>query len=78
MNIEDKRKLRKVLKFEDLDYDDVFTPYDKDEMYFMKIHDTRRFDGGVVNAINLFTSDLATVSSDAPVKVLKAKLVIED
>lgn len=78
MKIEDKRKSIKVLKFEDLNYDDVFTPYEKDEMYFMKIHDTPRFDGSIINAINLFTSELVMVSIDAPVKVLKAKLVIED
>lgn len=78
MNIEDKRKTTKIKKFKDLDYDDVFTPYDCDEYFYMKIPDTFVFDGSERNAINLYNCELVFISIETLVKVVKAKLVIED
>lgn len=78
MEIEDLRNSTKILKFENLDYGDIFTQYDTDEIYYMKIYDTFVFDGSYVNAINLYNCELVIISIETLVKVVKAKLVIED
>ncbi len=78
MQIEDLRRSINDFKFEDLLIGDVFTSRHEDGVYYMKILSLTNFDGDHKNAINLNTYNLVFISDEMLVKVVNAKLVIED